>query len=104
MNRGVKTTGGLLAIVLAIALAGPLISPHEYQQTNFDALLQPPSLDDLRLFGTDDLGQLILKSLSDAQGVGNGLVLGLCVAFIGLAIDQVLRTWANQRKQALGLN
>ena len=55
------------------------------------------------LIGTDDLGQLILKSLSDAAGVGNGLVLGLSVAFIGLAIDQVLRTWANQRKEALGL-
>jgi glycine betaine/proline transport system permease protein len=55
------------------------------------------------LIGTDDLGQLILKSLSDKEGVGNGLVLGLCVAFIGLAIDQVLRTWANQRKKALGL-
>ncbi len=55
------------------------------------------------LIGTDDLGQLILKSLSDKAGVGNGLVLGLCVAFIGLAIDQILRTWANQRKRALGL-
>ncbi|MBT8436505.1 MAG: ABC transporter permease subunit, partial [Gammaproteobacteria bacterium] len=55
------------------------------------------------LIGTDDLGQLILGSLSDKDGVGNGLVLGLCVAFIGLAIDQVLRTWANQRKKALGL-
>jgi len=55
------------------------------------------------LIGTDDLGQLILKSLSDKDGVGNGLVLGFSVACIGLAIDQVLRTWANQRKQALGL-
>jgi len=55
------------------------------------------------LIGTDDLGQLILKSLSDRAGVGNGLVLGFCVAFIGLAIDQILRTWANQRKQALDM-
>ena len=55
------------------------------------------------LIGTDDLGQLILKSLSDAAGTGNGLVLGFSVACIGLAIDQVLRTWANQRKEALGL-
>ncbi len=55
------------------------------------------------LIGTDDLGQLILKSLSDKAGVGNGLILGLCVACIGLAIDQILRTWANQRKKALGL-
>lgn len=56
------------------------------------------------MIGTDDLGQLILKSLSDKEGVGNGLVLGLCVAFIGLAIDQILRTWANQQKKALGLD
>ena len=55
------------------------------------------------MIGTDDLGQLILKSLSDKEGVGNGLILGLCVACIGLAIDQILRTWANQRKKALGL-
>ena len=55
------------------------------------------------MIGTDDLGQLILKSLSDRQGVGNGLILGFCIAFIGLAVDQVLRTWANQRKQALGM-
>jgi len=56
------------------------------------------------LIGTDDLGQLILGSLSDKDGVGNGLILGFCVAFIGLAIDQVLRTWATQRKQALGMD
>ncbi|MBX2867606.1 MAG: ABC transporter permease subunit [Acidiferrobacterales bacterium] len=55
------------------------------------------------MIGTDDLGQLILGALSEKNGVGNGLVLGLCVAFIGLAIDQVIRTWANQRKEALGL-
>lgn len=56
------------------------------------------------LIGTDDLGQLILGSLSDKQGVGNGLILGFCIAFIGLAIDQILRTWANQRKDALGMS
>jgi len=55
------------------------------------------------LIGTDDLGQLILKSLSDKTGVGNGLVLGFCVAAIGLAIDQILRSWANQRKKMLDL-
>ena len=56
------------------------------------------------MIGTDDLGQLILGALSERNGVGNGLTLGICVAFIGLAIDQVIRTWANQRKKALGLD
>jgi len=56
------------------------------------------------MIGTDDLGQYILKALSDKNGTGNGLTLGLCVAFIGLAVDQVIRTWANERKQILGIS
>ncbi len=53
--------------------------------------------------GTTDLGQLILKAISDPQGTGIGLTLGLCVAFMGLAVDQIIRTWANARKKALDL-
>jgi glycine betaine/proline transport system permease protein len=54
--------------------------------------------------GTTDLGQLILKAISDAEGTGIGITLGLCVAFIGLAADQVIRTWANERKKMLGIS
>ena len=56
------------------------------------------------MIGTTDLGQYILKALSDRQGIGNGLMLGLCVAFIGLAVDNLIRTWADQRKKLLGLD
>ena len=55
------------------------------------------------MIGTTDLGQYILKALSDRQGTGNGLMLGLCVAFIGLAVDNLIRTWADQQKKLLGL-
>ena len=55
------------------------------------------------MIGTTDLGQYILKALSDRQGTGNGLMLGLCVAFIGLAVDNLIRTWAEQRKKLLGI-
>ena len=54
--------------------------------------------------GTDDLGQFILKALSDKAGTGNGLTLGLCVAFIGLAVDNLIRTWAEKRRVILGLD
>ena len=54
--------------------------------------------------GTTDLGQLILKAISDAEGTGIGITLGLCVAFIGLAADQIIRTWVNIRKKELGLD
>jgi len=54
--------------------------------------------------GTTDLGQLILKAISDPRGTGIGITLGLCVAFIGLAVDQILRTWAITRKKMLGIS
>ena len=56
------------------------------------------------MIGTDDLGQYILKSLSDKNGIGNGLMLGLCVAFIGLAVDHLIQTWARKRRQQLGFD
>ena len=56
------------------------------------------------LIGTDDLGQLILKSLSDAQGVGNGLVLGLSVAFIAIVADRVVNALAEGQRKRLGLS
>lgn len=52
---------------------------------------------------TADIGELIVGSLSDKDGIGNGLILGLCVAFTGLIVDHLLNTWARARKEALGL-
>ena len=54
--------------------------------------------------GTEDLGQYILKALSDRQGAGKGLILGVCVAFIGLIVDNLIRTYAERRKKELGFN
>ncbi|MBR7888818.1 ABC transporter permease subunit [Marinomonas sp. A79] len=53
--------------------------------------------------GTDDLGQLIMQSLSRSNGMGQGILLGLCVAFIGLAVDHLIHTWSNTQKKALGI-
>jgi glycine betaine/proline transport system permease protein len=49
-------------------------------------------------------GQYILKALSDKNGAGIGLTLGICVAFIGLIFDNLIRTWVNQRKKHLGIS
>ncbi|MDA9071082.1 ABC transporter permease subunit [Candidatus Pelagibacter sp.] len=54
--------------------------------------------------GTEDLGQYILKALSDRKGAGIGLTLGICVAFIGLIFDNLIRTWVEQRKKHLGID
>ncbi len=81
----------------------PLALPHMMLGVNQTVVFALFMVIIAAMIGTDDLGQLILKSLSDRHGVGNGLTLGLCVAFIGLAIDQVIRTWAGERKKALGI-
>jgi glycine betaine/proline transport system permease protein len=55
------------------------------------------------LIGTEGLGQGILESLSNKQGIGKGLVLGFCIAFIGLACDHLIQTWATKRRKLLGI-
>jgi len=54
--------------------------------------------------GTEDLGQYILKALSDKKGGGKGLILGICVAFIALIFDNLIRTWVEKRKKHLGID
>ena len=42
-------------------------------------------------------------AVSDKNGVGIGLTLGICVAFIGLIFDNLIRTWVDKRKKHLGI-
>ncbi len=53
--------------------------------------------------GTRDLGQEMQRALS-ATDVGKGLVLGLCVAFMGLMVDHLAMRWSADRKKALGID
>jgi glycine betaine/proline transport system permease protein len=87
-----------------ISIEMPLAFPHIMLGVNQTVIFALFMVIIGAFIGTTDLGQLILKAISDAQGTGIGLTLGLCVAFIGLAVDQVIRTWANERKKQLGLN
>lgn len=52
--------------------------------------------------GTKDIGQEIFRALT-FNDAGKGLVLGLCVAFMGLTADQLITAWAAKRKGRLGL-
>ncbi len=81
----------------------PLAFPHIVLGINQTVMFALAMVIIGAMIGTDDLGQLILGSLSDSNGIGNGLILGLCVAFIGLAIDHLLNKWSVKRKAALGL-
>ncbi|MBT5978637.1 MAG: ABC transporter permease subunit, partial [Gammaproteobacteria bacterium] len=54
--------------------------------------------------GTTDLGQEIMQQLFSGGNIGTGLMLGLCVAFIGLAVDHLIQTWATKRRKVLGID
>jgi len=97
------TMSGVNRIQRWIQIELPLAFPHIMLGINQTVVFALFMVIIGAMIGTDDLGQLILKSLSDEHGIGNGLMLGLCVAFIGLAVDQILRTWANRKKLAMGL-
>ena len=87
-----------------ISIELPLAFPHIMLGVNQTVIFALFMVIIGAFIGTTDLGQLILKAISDPQGTGVGLTLGLCVAFIGLAVDQMIRTWANERKKALDMN
>jgi glycine betaine/proline transport system permease protein len=95
---------GVSRIQRWISIELPLAFPHIMLGINQTVIFALFMVIIGAFIGTTDLGQLILKAISDPQGTGIGLILGLCVAFIGLAVDQIIRTWANKRKIALGLS
>ncbi|MGI9270242.1 MAG: ABC transporter permease [Woeseiaceae bacterium] len=83
-NRTVMFSSGLLAGIVVIAILGPLISPHNYLQTDFDGILQSPSFASAHLFGTDDLGRdLFVRTL---LGVQITILVALVASFVSLII------------------
>jgi glycine betaine/proline transport system permease protein len=98
------TMSGVSRIQRWVSIELPLAFPHIMLGVNQTVIFALFMVIIGAFIGTTDLGQLILKSISEPQGTGIGLTLGLCVAFIGLAVDQIIRTWANRRKKLLGLS
>lgn len=83
-NRTVLLSGGLLVGVVIVAVLGPLISPHNYLDTNFDGILKSPSLANAHLFGTDDLGRdLFVRTL---LGVQITIMVALVASIVSLVI------------------
>lgn len=54
--------------------------------------------------GIDGLGDEILRARTEPRDAGEGLVAGFCVAAMGLTVDQLVRSYARQRKAQLGLD
>jgi oligopeptide transport system permease protein len=83
-SGAVRVSLALLGVVALAALVGPLLSPHGYADTDFDARLLPPSLADMRWFGTDDLGRdLFVRTLA---GTRVTLLVAVVASLVSLVI------------------
>jgi peptide/nickel transport system permease protein len=58
VHPGLVAGGAMLAVLVAGALLGPLVSPYDPNAHDFDALLRPPEL--AHPFGTDNFGRDVL--------------------------------------------
>jgi len=102
-NKAVVICASILMLVAALALLGPLLSPHQYMSTDFSNGLMAPSISDLRLFGTDDLGRdLFVRTLMGARvtlfvaliasvvSLGIGVLYGAIAGYVGGAVDALM--------------
>ncbi|HME47807.1 ABC transporter permease [Mycobacterium sp.] len=87
MRRFLRNRPGVIALVLLVVLfvgcyALPPFLPYGYTDLDYNALLQPPTVD--HWFGTNSLGQDVFAQT--LRGMQKSMLIGVCVAFISTAI------------------
>lgn len=87
MRRFVRNKPAVVALVLLVLLfigcyTLPPLLPYGYNDLDYDALLQPPSV--RHWFGTNGLGQDLLARI--LRGMQKSLLIGVCVAVISTSI------------------
>lgn len=85
-----------------VQLQLPLALPHIMVGINQTVMFSLFMVVIAAFIGTQDLGQEMMRALSSSD-LGKGLVLGFCVAFLGLTVDQLVSNWSRRRKRELGL-
>ncbi len=102
-SRTVVVSGGVLAAIVLIAIVGPLVSPHDYLQTDFSKILSAPTIANMQIFGTDDLGRdLFVRTMRGAQvtilvavvasvvSLLIGVLYGMIAGYVGGRVDAVM--------------
>lgn len=96
------TSAGANRLQRLVQLELPLALPHIMVGINQTVMFSLFMVVIAAFIGTQDLGQEMMRALS-FNDLGKGLVLGFCVAFLGLTIDQLVSHWERGRRRELGL-
>jgi len=86
-NRMVMSSAGIIALMALLAILGPRFSPHSFIATDLAGRLAAPSIDQLRLFGTDDLGRDVF--VRTATGLQVTLLVAIIASLVSLVIGVV---------------
>jgi oligopeptide transport system permease protein len=102
-SRAAVINSGILATIVAVAFIGPLLSPHDYLQTDFDNLLQRPTISGAHVFGTDDLGRdsfvrtmlgvqvtMLVAIVASVVSLLIGVTYGAIAGYVGGRVDAVM--------------
>lgn len=83
-GAAVRVSAGILLVVTVAALLGPSLSSHDYFSMDLAERLKPPTLDDARFLGTDDLGRdLFVRTMS---GTRVTLLVAIVASFVSLGL------------------
>ena len=102
-NKTIVMCSSILLLIAAIALIGPLLSPHHFASTDFENRFMLPSPGDWHLFGTDDLGRdlfvrtllgvkvtLFVAIIASCVSLGIGVAYGAIAGYVGGKVDAIM--------------
>jgi oligopeptide transport system permease protein len=102
-NKTIVVCSSILLLIAAIALIGPLLSPHHFASTDFENRFMLPSPGDWHLFGTDDLGRdlfvrtllgvkvtLFVAIIASCVSLGIGVAYGAIAGYVGGKVDAIM--------------
>src|SRR4051812_17422097 len=88
-NSGLIVGAVLVALVILVALVGPLLDPYNPIENNYEAAVQPPSA--AHPFGTDKFGRDQLSRIITGTRIdlSVGIICTLIPAIIGIAVGSI---------------
>ncbi len=102
-SRVVIVTMVILMLIAIVAIIGPLVSPHNFLDTDLDHRLAPPSVNTMHLFGTDDLGRdlfvrtmmgvritTVIAVVATLVSLVIGVIYGAIAGYVGGKVDAVM--------------
>jgi len=102
-NKTIVVCSTILLLIAAIALLGPLLSPHHFASTDFENTFMLPSAGDWHLFGTDNLGRdlfvrtllgvkvtLFVAIVASCVSLGIGVAYGAIAGYVGGKVDAIM--------------